>query len=296
MKDRKQHVVLTAKRLFLEKGFTHTSVQDIIEESNISKGTFYNYFSSKNDCITAILQLAKDEEFMRRHELITGEDRSNKDIFIKQILLSFQINQEYNLLPIFESIFHSSDLDLRTFVNGLYIKELSWIKQRFIDIYGPEAKPYAADCAILFYGMVKQLIHTWKSRKEEVINHSKLIEFTLNRMDAIINNLIESKETLFKDSLLLKVNDSSSKNQIVLSKKGVIDQLTYFEDAVHRSKLLSSDTAEYIHFLLEELNRELPRASIIKTVMPSFRKAFEHSPFKKRALELSITIWRFIDD
>lgn len=291
MKARKQHVVLTAKRLFLEKGFVHTSVQDIIEESNISKGTFYNYFSSKNDCIIAILQLAKDEEVTRRHELMIGADFSKKDIFIKQILLSFQINQEFNLLPIFETIAHSSDLELRRFVNDLYLKELSWIKKRLIDIYGKEANPYSADCAIILYGMVKQMIHTWRSYKKENINYYQLIEYAMNRIDTIIHHLIESKETFFKDPLLLKVN----RTQSVPSKKKLIDELIQFHDIVRHHNQLSTDTEEYIQFLIDDLNNDAPRASIIKTVLPSFRKAFEQSPYEKSAQKLSINIWRFID-
>ena len=54
MNNKKHQVLLTAQRLFIEKGFAATSVQDIINESKISKGTFYNYFSSKNECIIAI--------------------------------------------------------------------------------------------------------------------------------------------------------------------------------------------------------------------------------------------------
>ena len=33
MNDRKRQVLLTAQRLFIEKGFTTTSVQDILDES-----------------------------------------------------------------------------------------------------------------------------------------------------------------------------------------------------------------------------------------------------------------------
>lgn len=48
MNKRKKHVMDKAHELFIENGFQHTSIQDILAASNISKGTFYNYFSSKN--------------------------------------------------------------------------------------------------------------------------------------------------------------------------------------------------------------------------------------------------------
>ncbi len=46
MIDRKQHVVNMAHPLFINKGVQSTSVQDILEYSGISKGTFFTYFSS----------------------------------------------------------------------------------------------------------------------------------------------------------------------------------------------------------------------------------------------------------
>ena len=60
MNDRKQQVLLTAQQLFVEKGFSATSVQDILDEAKISKGTFYNYFSSKNECLIAILDNGRE--------------------------------------------------------------------------------------------------------------------------------------------------------------------------------------------------------------------------------------------
>ena len=81
MNDRKRQVLLTAQRLFIEKGFSTTSVQDILDESCISKGTFYNYFSSKNECLIAILEHAHDEATVRRRELLIGQDLSDKNDF-----------------------------------------------------------------------------------------------------------------------------------------------------------------------------------------------------------------------
>ena len=54
MNDRKQHVVNMAHQLFINKGVQSTSVQDILEYSGISKGTFYNYFSSKHELLIAL--------------------------------------------------------------------------------------------------------------------------------------------------------------------------------------------------------------------------------------------------
>ena len=66
MKKRKRQIIQAARTLFIEKGFVNTSILDIIAAANISKGTFYNHFSSKNECLIAII-----EEQSRRHRQST---------------------------------------------------------------------------------------------------------------------------------------------------------------------------------------------------------------------------------
>lgn len=45
---RRDAIMRTAEKLFFEKGFAETSIQDILDALEISKGGFYHYFESKN--------------------------------------------------------------------------------------------------------------------------------------------------------------------------------------------------------------------------------------------------------
>lgn len=53
----RQQILEAAKNLFADKGFEATNVRDIIHESNLSPGTFYNYFQSKEE----IFEVLTDE-------------------------------------------------------------------------------------------------------------------------------------------------------------------------------------------------------------------------------------------
>lgn len=44
-----QKILDTAERLFIEKGYDRTSLQNIIEETGLSKGAIYHHFTSKED-------------------------------------------------------------------------------------------------------------------------------------------------------------------------------------------------------------------------------------------------------
>ncbi len=52
--ERKKEILEVAKELFQSLGYNKTSVEAIIEKAGISKGTFYYYFSSKNEVLSYI--------------------------------------------------------------------------------------------------------------------------------------------------------------------------------------------------------------------------------------------------
>ena len=54
--DRKQMILETAERLFYEKGYEATSVQDILDALKLSKGGFYHHFESKLSLLEAIVE------------------------------------------------------------------------------------------------------------------------------------------------------------------------------------------------------------------------------------------------
>ena len=53
--ERKQELIDTAERLFMENGYEHTAISDIVKELNLAQGTLYYYFSSKEDILEAVV-------------------------------------------------------------------------------------------------------------------------------------------------------------------------------------------------------------------------------------------------
>ena len=53
---RKNQILDAATKVFVRQGFQHARMDDIVEESGLSKGTLYWYFKSKEDIINAILR------------------------------------------------------------------------------------------------------------------------------------------------------------------------------------------------------------------------------------------------
>jgi len=64
----RERLFRAALKLFAEKGFAETAVEDITEAADVGKGTFFNYFPSKDHILLAFaeMQLAKLEEAVRQ--------------------------------------------------------------------------------------------------------------------------------------------------------------------------------------------------------------------------------------
>ena len=53
--ERRKEILLTARKLFVQKGYDQTSINDILKVVDIAKGTFYYYFSSKEEVLQVII-------------------------------------------------------------------------------------------------------------------------------------------------------------------------------------------------------------------------------------------------
>lgn len=58
--DAKDRILQSAYDLFAQNGYEHTTVENIIEASGYSKGTFYHYFAAKEELLLAWLTTFDD--------------------------------------------------------------------------------------------------------------------------------------------------------------------------------------------------------------------------------------------
>ncbi|WP_107942846.1 TetR/AcrR family transcriptional regulator [Metasolibacillus fluoroglycofenilyticus] len=54
--ERRNEILNIAQALFVTKGFTKTTINDILQTIGIAKGTFYHYFKSKEEVLDAIIE------------------------------------------------------------------------------------------------------------------------------------------------------------------------------------------------------------------------------------------------
>lgn len=72
-----QHLFETAVKLFLEKGYDNTTIDDITEEADVSRGTFFNYFPKKYAIIDYSLNNRRKylRSFAQKESKMSSTDR-----------------------------------------------------------------------------------------------------------------------------------------------------------------------------------------------------------------------------
>lgn len=73
-------ILEAAFRLFMEKGYEHTSIQDIIDHlGGLSKGAIYHHFKSKEDILVAVTDKMTEESNQMLAEIRDRTDLSGKE-------------------------------------------------------------------------------------------------------------------------------------------------------------------------------------------------------------------------
>ncbi|SME50912.1 HTH-type transcriptional repressor KstR2 [Bacillus mobilis] len=70
--ERRKEILETAERLFITKGYTKTTVNDILKEIGIAKGTFYHYFKSKEEVMDEIIMRIIKEDVAKAKVIVSN--------------------------------------------------------------------------------------------------------------------------------------------------------------------------------------------------------------------------------
>ncbi|MFF5994854.1 TetR/AcrR family transcriptional regulator [Lysinibacillus sp. KU-BSD001] len=288
MNKRKKLVVDHALSLFVEKGIGQTSIQDILERASISKGTFYNYFSSKHECVGAILEQARYDATLARGEIMIGKDPQDVDVLIEQITVLSSINRSRGIDRVFEEILHSGDMELKKLVLKYRVLELDWLATRFVEVFGDDIRDYAFEAAVLYYGMMQHLSFTGKLIHQNTLEVKAVATSTMKYMKEIVPMLIHQGTGLFDIQNVSVFIGSFTKVEV--SAEEVLEQLETFQAQPHFTKPQQDVTDA----LLEEIKKETPREIVVHALLRAFTYEFKDSPYTNEVKELSSVVWYLV--
>ncbi|TGL60594.1 TetR/AcrR family transcriptional regulator [Leptospira sarikeiensis] len=112
----KERILNESRRLFFEKGYETTSIQDILSALDIAKGTFYHHFQSKEELLEEIaVQFAKEAHAAMQEEIGDLGEGSGLEK-IRQALIvarNWKKGKSEEIRFLTESLFSASNLQLR---------------------------------------------------------------------------------------------------------------------------------------------------------------------------------------
>lgn len=119
--NRKKELVKIAYNKFISKGYENTSVDEIIEEAKIAKGTFYYYFESKEQILEEVVNLMVENGTIKANEIL----KSNNSIpeKIAGIIIAFSPNEKE--ITIRDTLNNNANIILHNKLNNELIERMT---------------------------------------------------------------------------------------------------------------------------------------------------------------------------
>lgn len=73
---RRAEIMDAAMLLFMEKGYTNTTTQDIVDKVNISRGLLYYHFKNKEDILYCLVERYSEKLLRDIHVIVYDEDKT----------------------------------------------------------------------------------------------------------------------------------------------------------------------------------------------------------------------------
>lgn len=95
-RNTKGRIISAAWKLFYKQGYDDTTVEEIIEESGTSKGSFYHYFNGK-DALLSTLSVMFDEKYQELAETMDPDMNAFDKLMLMNRELFLMIENEIDL-------------------------------------------------------------------------------------------------------------------------------------------------------------------------------------------------------
>ncbi|WP_445492408.1 TetR/AcrR family transcriptional regulator [Niallia sp. 03133] len=282
MKEKEKMIIYSALKLFAQKGYSSTSIQEIANDCGISKGAFYLYFKSKDSLLFAILHYYYDE-IISMFESISQKDISDRDKFVQQTTYLFDNALKHKDFIIMQA--REQAIPLNESIRALMLQMQSDLHQYSLrclySIYGEKYKDFVFDLLIMYEGFTHSFLKLLILDKNE-IDTKNVAEYLLRRMDSIVKEINQEVPLLtenYLQRLLIKpkINFMVKDTKIILE---ILEQIrVVIEDYPNKEELEVT-----LEVLQAEINKDHPRIPIIQGMLSNLS---EYDQLKKYQKEIA---------
>ncbi len=263
MNEKKMKLIEAGMKLFAEKGYHNTSIQEIASEAGVSKGAFYLYFQSKEDFITTAFHFYHDE-ITEQIEKVSEQNLEPRESLAKQIEVIIAYIYEYKdflIMQLRENISIGEDTD--TFIRQMKMQNFHWLRQNITNIYGEKVAPYLVDVVIQLDGLMNGYFK-WIVIDDIAIDRTIIGAYLVRRIDDIVYGLLDRDEIAI----------ITEKNIADLYQDGE-QQLADLKEKVHKLQLPQEKVEQLIdviEIILKEISKDKPQYMMIQGLLVHFQR------------------------
>lgn len=238
----------------------------MVDAAGISKGTFYNYFTSKEELAIVIFK-QEYSVLHQRLEYTMALDGTKKDNFtecLKIIIHFYTENGEILNITFSQTMI---DDDFNAFLQNVRLKNMEWVKNQLLDVYGKETEPYINDITMLLSGMAAMYVFASGSKNVNSGLIERAIPYVVRRLDALVKDILESGEIVFTEA----DTENLVPDQTMIRKKRLAKLREALEElniGIDSADIADSDKWQYkesMNALVGEINNnEAPRDFMIQ--------------------------------
>lgn len=181
--------------LFAEKGYHSTTIQEIADKAGISKGSFYVYFSSKEDfMITAFSYF--HIQMTERMQQVADENLAPRPSLAKQITAMMDYIYTYRdfiIMYMRENISIGIGEKMDTLLTDIKQQSCTWLEKNIKNIYGDRVNSFMVDAIAMLEGLIQSYIK-WLIMDNVLVDQKRIGSFLVNRFDDLIEGMIAHQE------------------------------------------------------------------------------------------------------
>ncbi len=263
MKEKEKRIIEAAMKLFAKKGVTSTSIQDIVNECEISKGSFYLYFKSKDALLLETFKY-HFELIHSKMEEVKNQDLEPRDLLIAQLSCQFnEINKhkDFIIMQMRENAIPNNP-SIGAFIQKKNAESNLFVKKSLLAIYGASIETYIWDLSMILQGMIHSYLKFIILEKAE-LNLDDLASFLLKRMDDVVAGLKVSNE---KPILSNEIEDSLFGLCARMSRDELLAKIE------HTKEQLSGDLRVTLEVLEAEIKEDTPRIAVIQGMLANLNQ------------------------
>ncbi|MCM2998878.1 TetR/AcrR family transcriptional regulator [Paenibacillus cellulositrophicus] len=286
----KEKILESAIRLFAEKGYQATSIQDIADDCSIAKGSLYKHFSSKEELYISILE-------KRQQDMIDAVDRirkmqlPTKETYLEELAYQFDfyvehgyyISRDHNELP------PVNNDKIENVLNGMRRSMFLYYQDILLRRYGPGIEEWKWDATAMLSGLIRE--YTFHLLFGYLpIDKKRLAVFIADRMDDLMEGLARRPApSLLTDELMTEYSQIDLKG-LFASREGrkdaLIQKIASIIPDIAVPNQRKNELAEVAAMLREESAKDQPRRFLQLALLHDLESESELSFYAKQLLPL----------